>query len=154
MSVGEAWCGWFYTPVRTSHALTVYLHSTFTVPPIGDTIGIQWNICTTSFFVEIVNMLRPLAIFVEELHCVSLTECLTGFLMGPCPITCYSWKKILGEALHHWMELHKGILDSWTPVTRKTHLLHRQIRLLCVTNIRAIAHKSQMVRCFPRTPRF
>ena len=78
MLVGEGWCGWFYTPVCTSHALTVYLHSTFTVPPIGDTFGIQSNICTTSFFAEIVNVLRPLAIFVEELHRVSLTGCLTG----------------------------------------------------------------------------
>ena len=37
MSVGEAWCGWFYSPVfgYKIHAPTVYLHSTFTVPPIG-----------------------------------------------------------------------------------------------------------------------
>ena len=38
--VGEDWCGWFFTPICTNHALTVYLHSTFTVPPIGDTFGI------------------------------------------------------------------------------------------------------------------
>ena len=32
-----------------------------------------------SFFAEIVNVLRPLAIFTGELHRVSLTEFLTGF---------------------------------------------------------------------------
>ena len=46
MSVVEGWCGWFYTPVCSykSHALTVYLNSTFTVTPIGGTFGIQLNI--------------------------------------------------------------------------------------------------------------
>ena len=47
MSVGEGWCGWFYTPVCSYkfHALTVYLHPTFTVTPIVGTFGIQSNIC-------------------------------------------------------------------------------------------------------------
>ena len=76
--VGEAWRGWFYTPICTNHALTVYLHSTFTVPPIRDTSGIQSNMCTMIFFAEMINVLRPLAIFVEELHRVSLTGCLAG----------------------------------------------------------------------------
>ena len=45
MSVGEGWCCWFYTPICSYkfHALTVYLHSTFTVPPIGGVFGIQSN---------------------------------------------------------------------------------------------------------------
>ena len=48
MSVGESWFGWFYTPVCSYnfHALTVYLYSTFTVPPIGGAFGIQSNICS------------------------------------------------------------------------------------------------------------
>ena len=81
MLVGEGWCGWFYTLVNIYrfHTLTVYLHYTFIVPPIGDTCGIQSNICTTSFFAEIVNVLRPLAVFLEELQRVSLTGYLTGF---------------------------------------------------------------------------
>ena len=47
MSVGEGWCRWFYTPVCSYkfHALTVYLHSIFTVTPIVGTFGIQSNIC-------------------------------------------------------------------------------------------------------------
>ena len=81
MLVGEGWCGWFYTLVNIYrfHTLTVYLHHTFIVPPIGDTCGIQSNICTTSFFGEIDNVLRPLAVFLEELQRVSLTGYLTGF---------------------------------------------------------------------------
>ena len=51
MSVDEGWCGWFYTPVCSYkvHALTVYLHSTFTVPLIGDAFGIESNICGGAF---------------------------------------------------------------------------------------------------------
>ena len=81
MSAGECWCGWFYTPVCSYklHELTVYLHYTFTVPPIGGASGIQSNICGGAFFLEIVNVLRPLDIFTGELHRVSLTEFLTGF---------------------------------------------------------------------------
>ena len=73
----------------------------------------NWNLVEHlhhELFCRIVNMVSPLAIFVEELHCVSLTGCLTGFLMGPCPITYYSWKKVLGEALHYWSYTR----ESWT----------------------------------------
>ena len=79
--VGECWCDWFYTPVciYKFHALTVYLHSTFTVPPIREIFEIQSHIWTTSFFTEIVKVLRLLAIFIEELYRVFLTGCLTGF---------------------------------------------------------------------------
>ena len=81
MLVGKGWCNWFYTPVCSYkfQALTVYLHSTFTVPPIGGPFEIYLNICGGAFFPEIVNMLRSLASFAEELHCVSLTGCLTEF---------------------------------------------------------------------------
>ena len=81
MSVGEVWCCWFYTPICSYkfHALTVYLHSTFTVPPIGCAFGIQSNICCGGLFAEIVNVLRPSAISEEKLHRVSLTGCLTEF---------------------------------------------------------------------------
>ena len=51
MSVGEGWCGWFYTIVCSYkfYARTVYLHFTFTVPPIGGAFGIQSNICGEDF---------------------------------------------------------------------------------------------------------
>ena len=51
MSVGEGWYSWFYTPVCSYKfdALTVYLLSTFTVPPIGGAFGIQSNICGGAF---------------------------------------------------------------------------------------------------------
>ena len=54
MLVGENWCGWFYTPVFSYkiHAPTVYLHSTFTVLPIGGAFGIQLNTCGGAFFQE------------------------------------------------------------------------------------------------------
>ena len=47
------------------HALAIYLHPTFTIPPIGG----------GGTFVELVKVLRLLAVFAEELH----PECLTGF---------------------------------------------------------------------------
>ena len=61
MLLGEGWCGWFYTPVCSYkfHALAVYLHSTFTVPPIGDAFGIHSNLCDGAFFAEIINVLGP-----------------------------------------------------------------------------------------------
>ena len=55
------------------------LHPKFTVPPMGDAFGIQSNICGGIFFAEIVNVLRPSAIFAEELHRGCLTGCLSGF---------------------------------------------------------------------------
>ena len=81
MSVGEGWCSSFYTPVCSYkfHALTVYLHYTFTVPPIDGAFGIQSNICGVAFFAEIVNMLRSLAIFAKEYHRVSFMGWLTRF---------------------------------------------------------------------------
>ena len=54
------------------------------------------------FFAEIVNVLRLLAVFIAEFHCVSSTGCLTGFWMQPCPITYRSSKEIRGEAFDHW----------------------------------------------------
>ena len=81
MLMRESRYGWFYTPVYSYrfHAFTVYLHSTFTVPPIGGAFGIPSSICGGICLAEIVKVLRPLAIFAEELHRVSLTGCLTGF---------------------------------------------------------------------------
>ena len=65
-----------------------------------------------SFLAEIVNVLRPLVIFAEEIHCASLTGCLTGFCMRPCPITYYS-SEVYGLRRNFLpLELHKGILDS------------------------------------------
>ena len=57
------------------HALAVYLHYIFKAPfqskPILNPVErLRW-----SFFVEIVDVFRPLAIFPEEFH----RECLTGF---------------------------------------------------------------------------
>ena len=51
MLVGEGWCGLFYASVCSYkfHALAVYLHFTFTVPPIGGASGIQPNICGGAF---------------------------------------------------------------------------------------------------------
>ena len=50
------------------------------------------------FFANIVNMLRPLAIFAEELHRRSLT----GFKERHCPITYCSSNKVWREAFQHW----------------------------------------------------
>ena len=76
MSVGEGWCGRFHTPVCSYklHALTVYLHSTFTVPHF------EYNrTSAVKHFCKNSQHVRPLAIFAEELHRVSLTRCLTEF---------------------------------------------------------------------------
>ena len=81
MSVGEVWCGWFYTLVCNYkfHALTVYLHSTFTAPDNWRCIWNPVKHLAWRFLAEIVTVLRPLAIFAEELHRLSLTRSLTGF---------------------------------------------------------------------------
>ena len=49
------------------HALAVYLRSTFTDSTflIGGALGIQSNRCGGVFFVEIVDIFRPLAIFAK-----------------------------------------------------------------------------------------
>ena len=49
MLVGEDWFGLFYTPVCNYKFHTLYLHSTFTLPPIGGTFGIKSNICAGAF---------------------------------------------------------------------------------------------------------
>ena len=72
-SVGESWCGWFYTSVCSYklHALTVYLHSAFTVPPIrgshleSSRTSVKERLCR--------NWL------LSQKTSVSLTWCLTGF---------------------------------------------------------------------------
>ena len=71
------------------HARTVYVHSTFTVPPIGGAFGVQSSIC---LFAEIVNVLRPLAIFAEELHHVIFGRLFDRVLNGTLSITYYSSK--------------------------------------------------------------
>ena len=48
------------------HAPAVYLHLTFTVPPIGGTFRVQSNICSRAFLAEIINVLRLLAIFAKK----------------------------------------------------------------------------------------
>ena len=47
----KGWCGWFYTLVYDYmfHGLTVNLHFTFTVPPIGGTFGAESDICGEGF---------------------------------------------------------------------------------------------------------
>ena len=50
------------------HALPIYQQPTFTTPTIRGAFGIQPNIFDGVFFANIVNLLRPLAIFTEELH--------------------------------------------------------------------------------------
>ena len=52
MSVGEVGVVGFthQSAIRYKfHARTVYLHSTFTVPPIGGAFGIQSSICGEAF---------------------------------------------------------------------------------------------------------
>ena len=44
-----------------------------TAHPARGAFGIQSNICGGAFFVEIINVLRQLAIIGEELHCGCLT---------------------------------------------------------------------------------
>ena len=88
---------------------TLHIYSTFNLRHIW----IKSNICTTSLFAEIVNVLRPLVIFVEELHQVSLTGCLTVFQMAHCPVTYYSLKKVWGEAFHYCSYTR----ETWTPLT-------------------------------------
>ena len=46
---------------------------------MGAAFGIQLNNCGEAIDADIVNVLRPLAIFAEELHRVSLTRYLIGF---------------------------------------------------------------------------
>ena len=78
MLVGEGSCGWLYASVCSYkfRAFIVYLHATSTGPTMGGAFGIQSNICGAAFLQK---YSRPLAIFAEELHRVSLTRCLTRF---------------------------------------------------------------------------
>ena len=55
----------------------------FTAFPIRDANGVQSSIYRGAFFAKIVNMLRLLANFTEELH----SACLTGLSTRLCPIT-------------------------------------------------------------------
>ena len=45
------------------HALAIYLHLSFTAPPVGGAFGVQSNIYHEVFLAEIVNVLRPVAAF-------------------------------------------------------------------------------------------
>ena len=59
-----------------------------------------------NFFVEIIIVLWPLLIFLDELHpgC-----CLTGFSIRLCPITYYSSQKVLIGVFYHWIYTR----ESW-----------------------------------------
>ena len=58
------------------------------------------------FFAKIVNVLRSLAIFAEELH----RECLTALSVRFSLIAYYSTKKVWGKDSHHWGYTR----ESWT----------------------------------------
>ena len=50
MLVGEGSCSWFFAPVCSyKFYAQFYLHSSFTVPPIGGAFGIQSSICSGAF---------------------------------------------------------------------------------------------------------
>ena len=68
-----------------------------------------------NFFVEIIIVLWPLPIFLDELHpgC-----CLKGFSIRLYPITYYSSQKVLIGVFHHW--IYKR--ESWTdPASLRSH---------------------------------
>ena len=68
-----------YTPAcgYKFHALLVHIQPIFTTPTIAGAFGIQPNICSGALFANIVNLLRPLAIFAGELHrrCLQDSKC-------------------------------------------------------------------------------
>ena len=51
------------------HALTVQQHPTFTAPSVRSEFGIYLEIFGGAFSVETFNLLKPLAVFTDELHC-------------------------------------------------------------------------------------
>ena len=57
------------------HALLVHLQTIFTTLTVAGAFGIKPNICKGVIFANIVNLLRPLAIFAGKLH----REFSTGF---------------------------------------------------------------------------
>ena len=72
------------------HALAVYLHPTF-VASFQSELHIESSrTSVVELFAEIVDVLRPLAIFGEELH----RGYLTGFYMRLCPIIYYSLQEV------------------------------------------------------------
>ena len=144
------------------HALVVHSRPTFTAPPVGSIYGNRSKGLWWSFFAETVYMLRPLAVFAEEFH----RWCLTEFWMWLClrrrfpPLGLH--REILNSScvlilLIHTKHKYKK-MKSWTDPTysfpsRRTHPLSRQGRKR-VTNSRAAAHKTWMVKCSSRTPGF
>ena len=82
----------------TCSLITPNIYSPSNQRRIWNPVGHLW----WSLFAEIVNVLRPLAIFAEELNCGCLTGCLTEFKMRLChQIPYYSLKKVLGEVCLH-----------------------------------------------------
>ena len=150
MSMGEGWCGCFNTPVYSYrfHALTAYLHSTFTIPPIGGAFEIQSNIYGgNSQRVKTVGYLRRRA-----------PSCIFDSMFDRIINATLPNNLLQLEGLRRSfppLELPKGILDSpclLIPLiytNNKTHVIRWQIRLTRVNNSRAVAHKSWVVRCSP-----
>ena len=90
----------------TVHSPGLRLHIPYTCSPPTPCIDsiLNWRHILSpvepfrrNLFAEIVNVLKPLVIFVGELH----QGYLTGFEFWLCLITYYSWK-VWGEAFQHW----------------------------------------------------
>ena len=115
MLVSEGWCGWFYASVCTSHALTVYPHSTFTVLPTGDTFGIQSNICTKNSFAEIakayLKRIKAAAYFCRRAPSSILDRIFDRVLNGTLPNNLVQLEEGLRRSFPP-LEFHAGILDS------------------------------------------
>ena len=108
MLVGEGWCGQFYTPVCTSHALKVYLHSTFTVPSINLVEHLHHELfCRNSQRVKAVDCFRrraPSCIF---------DRMFDRILNGKLPSNFIQLEEGLRRSFPP-LQLHKRILDSPT----------------------------------------
>ena len=112
MLVGEGWCSWFYTPVCSYkfHALTVYLHSTFTTPLIGGAFGIQSSICRGAFCRNS-QRVKVVGYFCRRAPSWIFDRMFDRILNATRPNNLLQIEEGLQRSFPP-LELHKGILDS------------------------------------------
>ena len=112
MLVGVGWCGWFCTPVCSYkfHALTVYLHSTFTVLSIRGAFGVQSNICG-GVFLQKQSSVKAVGYFGRRAPSCIFDRVFDRILNVTLPNSLLQLEKGLRRSFPP-LELHKGILDS------------------------------------------